>query len=64
MDELEQMDLVSIRNLFLQEMREYLAVIDTETPEELSVRKARIRKIDRVLEEKKKNANQKNLDLV
>jgi hypothetical protein len=52
------MDLVSIRNLFLQEMQAFLIALDWETTEQLNLRKQRIREIDHILEEKKIQARQ------
>lgn len=55
---LRSLDLASIRNLFLKEAREYLVVVDLETPEELKTRRERIKEIEAVLEEKK------NMDII
>lgn len=55
LQELQSMDLVSIRNLFLQEMREYLMAVEVETPELLKQRIERIKLIDDVLEKKKRS---------
>ena len=52
-NDLNQMDLVSIRNLFLEEMQYFLIALEIETPEQLRIRKQRIKEIDKVLEEKK-----------
>jgi hypothetical protein len=52
--DLKLLDLESIRNLFLDETRQYFIAFDHETPEELRVRKERIKEIEMVLEEKKK----------
>jgi hypothetical protein len=61
---LEDLDLPSVRNLFLQEMRAYLIAVDIETPDELAARKERIKIIDKVLEDRKRLSNSKDLDLV
>jgi hypothetical protein len=53
-NKLDQMDLVSIRNLFLTEMKNFLIALEFEPHEELKERLERIKLIDRVLEEKKK----------
>jgi hypothetical protein len=50
---LRSLDLESIRNLFLKETREYLVAVNIETPEELKIRRERIKEIETVLEEKK-----------
>jgi hypothetical protein len=52
--ELNDLDLVSIRNLFLEEMQAYLLAVEIETPQELKLRRDRIKEIDAVLEAKKK----------
>ena len=59
-NELKQMDLVSIRSLFLEEMQAFLIALEIESPEQLRLRKQRIREIDIVLEEKKRLANAEN----
>ena len=51
--DLNQMDLIAIRNLFIEEMKSFLAALEFETSDQLRIRKQRIREIDRVLEEKK-----------
>jgi hypothetical protein len=53
-EELERMDLTTIRNLFLQEARHFLIAVDLETREELEQRREKIKLIEEVLEEKKK----------
>ena len=50
----EQMDLVTIRNLFLEEMQAFLIAVEIENPEQLERRKIRIRQLDQALEEKKR----------
>jgi metal-dependent HD superfamily phosphatase/phosphodiesterase len=52
--DLNDLDLVSIRNLFLEEMQAYMIAVEIETPEELKLRRNRLKQIDAVLEEKKK----------
>ena len=51
--DLNKMDLIAIRNLFIQEMKSFLIALEKETPEEIRIRKQRIKEIDKVLEEKK-----------
>ena len=54
-NDLQQMDLVAIRNLFLEEMQAFLIALDIESAEQLKIRKQRIRDIDAILEEKKRS---------
>jgi hypothetical protein len=58
-EELEQMDLVTIRNLFLEEMQAFLIALEVDTPEQLELRKQRIRELDVALEEKKRIEKEK-----
>ncbi|MFL5810429.1 MAG: hypothetical protein ACJ749_12970 [Flavisolibacter sp.] len=57
--EFEKMDLVTIRNLFLEEMQTFLIAVELETPEQLERRKIRIRELDAALEEKKRIEREK-----
>lgn len=54
LDDLNQMDIKSIRKLFIKEMKSYLISLETETSDQIRIRKQRIKEIDRVLEEKKR----------
>jgi hypothetical protein len=55
-EDLNKMDLASIRNLFLEEMQALLFALEVETPEQLNQRKDKIRQIDFILEQKKLQA--------
>jgi len=50
----DAMDIVAIRNLFLQEVRDFLIALDIETDDELNERRQRIKLVESVLEKKKK----------
>jgi hypothetical protein len=52
--DLTKLDLVSLRNLFFEETREFLSALDTETFDVLEFRRERIREIDRQIESRKK----------
>jgi hypothetical protein len=57
---LDAMDLAALRNLFLSEMRSFLAALETEGPENLQLRKERIREIDEALEKRKQKFRAKS----
>ena len=62
--DLQKMDLPSIRNLFIEEASKYFALADREPPEALKMLRERIKLIETVLDEKKRQTtNDKNLDL-
>ena len=53
--DLKSLDLESIRNLFLNETKAYFSAQDYETADELKLRMERIKELEKILEEKKKN---------
>jgi len=52
--ELDAMEIIAIRDLFLREVRDFLIALDIETEDELNERRQRIKVIDAALEKKKK----------
>jgi len=61
--DLSKLSLVTLRNLFFEETRAFLLAIDTETAEELQVRRERIRAIDKAITERKQKPSVKQSSL-
>ena len=52
-NELLEMELVAIRNMFLTEMKDYLIALQVDTVDDLTKRRERIKVLETLLEEKK-----------
>ena len=61
MNDLTKLTIIALRNLFFEETRAFLLAIDTETAEELQLRRERIRATDNAIEQKRTKPKQTSL---